>query len=130
MAVNKIAGRFMSKDDYRAAGARHQRDAQDQPTHYKRTDSSWQARAFWEGADAEKARLAKLLRHAEVPVDGRSPFIYANGAKERLLTWPPAAAEHLKRLALDFNAEKLGQRRARLLRAIGRMQDRYGQLTS
>lgn len=124
--MDRNMSRFMSKDDYKAAGARHQRDPEKNPTTYRKgVDKSWQSKAFFEGADAEKAKLSSGKLHHETQ-DGIKPeCMSANTAG-----WPEAAAEHAKRLVADLAKERSTMRRARLYRAITRMQKRHGHLTA
>jgi len=92
---------------------------------------SWQNRAWAEGYDAEKATASSgKLHHEPVPVDGRSQFIFTADAEQQLKAWPVGAAENLKAIARDFNIERGARRRARLLKALVRMQKRYGHLTT
>ncbi len=119
--------RFMSKDDYKAAGARHQRDPLGNPTSYRKgVDVSWQAKAFWEGHDAEKAKASSgKLHHAEPTPLAEA---LARRSNEHFKLWPPAAAEHFRMLAEDLAAEQNLTRMERLNKAITRMHKRYGHL--
>lgn len=82
---------------------------------YPREGKSWQAQAFWEGYEAEKHRLSAktqpdAIRMEHMPGNTRG--------------WPPAAAEHARLLAARINQG--GADRARLYRALHRLQERWG----
>lgn len=117
----------LKKEDYVAMGRREAEcggpgGAQMHEAHLKSSESSWQSRAWLKGYNKDKPKRD--------PVKGRSQFLFNNEAEESLKLWPGAAATHLRQLAKDFNVEKGSTRRARLLKALHRMQKRYGHLTA
>lgn len=65
------------------------------------------------GAGETKTKLAEYL-------DARNAILFAK--------WPRAAYEHFRRLCNDIADEVNMKRQERLLRAIGRMTKRYGQV--
>lgn len=114
--------------------------------------ASWQANAYWRGVRRHTAEAAVTAAKVLVTggtnisalgrvVDRQAAMVVLNGGArdpgkahhvidlDRMAAntkgWPTGAQEHAKRLAADLNQEFSVRRRARLTRALVRLQSRY-----
>lgn len=131
----------MKTSDYENLGAEHARNGDKR--RYSVMEDSWQAKAYWRGVNSVLTRPVTVEAEAKVIGEATeiSPIVATfsarGGGKSTLAlmvaahnvrnsNWPTGAKEHAIRLLDDLANEKHAARRARLNRALVRMQKRHG----